>query len=83
MNDLTLVQRMRAGGKMNPSGSHPYEDILDEAADEIDRLQSRNELLEAVVEAAKKWERDENRTDETEHNLIMAVQALAAVEDKT
>lgn len=51
-----------------PLIAHRYETC----ADTIERLN-------AVYEAALTWERDENRTDETEHNLIMAVQA--AVKD--
>ena len=43
---------------------------------EVERLRVEIERAAAVVEAARIWERDENRTDETEHNLIMAVQAL-------
>jgi hypothetical protein len=53
-----------------------------EMSAEIDTLTAEIGRYRAVIEAAQIWERDENRTDETEHNLIMAVQALSAGEGR-
>ena len=52
------------------------------AADTMQALLDEIGRYRAVIEAAQIWERDENRTDETEHNLIMAVQALSAGEGR-
>ena len=50
-------------------------DAPDEQVNELIAVKDTLEKLNRVYEAAKIWERDENRTDETEHNLIMAVRA--------
>jgi hypothetical protein len=57
----------------NPTGAE-----LDNAIEAMQALLDEIGRYRAVIEAAQIWERDENRTDETEHNLIMAVQALSA-----
>jgi hypothetical protein len=63
---VALIERLR----------DPY------GAPDADEIADTMEKMLAVVEAARIWERDENRTDETEHNLIMAVQNLDQVEQR-
>jgi hypothetical protein len=70
--DMTIQEQIEWLRYYGTKSGTVSQERLDQAADTMERLL-------AVYEAALIWERDEDRTDETEHNLIMAVQA--AVKD--
>ena len=47
---MNLIERLRAAGSANPSGTHPYEGLIDEAADALERYHNAlNDLLNDCI----------------------------------
>ncbi len=45
-----IADRLRAAGSMNPSGTHPYEQLIDDAEDAIRALLTEGRIMRSALE---------------------------------